>query len=122
MKLQIDYESLQWYLETLKHEDFKNGLIERGHAIDDIEQFKMDKSKIKLSSVIFQGDPFLVDVVGNDLSVVFLTKRKYRMPLTGIAKKCKFGRTIIYDCNRTFGSPLNGYWKIPDQFLKWVRE
>ena len=114
--MEIKYNELKIYLESLKLKDFENGTIEKGTAIDDIEKFKMDKSKIKLSEVIFKGDPFLVDVIGNDLSVVFLTEKRYRLH-TGRVAQCKFDRTIILDCNKIYGSCLNGYWKIPDEFL-----
>ena len=113
---EIKYNELKIYLESLKYEDFENGTIEKGTVIDDIEKFRIDKSKIKLSSIIFKGDPFLVDAVGNDLSIVFLTGRNYKLP-TGRVAKCKFDKTIISDCNKIYGSCLNGYWKIPDEFL-----
>ena len=90
-------------------------LIE-GNSISDIEYFKKDKSKIPLEKVIQYGEPFLVDALGNDLSIVILSKRKYRLP-DGRVIKAKFVTTIIEDCRSVYGSPLNGYWKIPSQFI-----
>ena len=81
-----------------------------------LSSFKSDKSKILLETVINYGEPFLVDALGNDLSIVILSKRGYKLP-TGRVIKAKFVTTIIGDCRSLFGTPLNGYWKIPSQFL-----
>ena len=123
MKYEIKYEELTDYLKTLKDKDFQRNLNENpdapmkeGHSILDIEFFKMDKSKIPLGTLIDFGDPFLVDAVGNDLSVVVLTKRKYKLP-TGRAINAKFDRTLISDCRALYGNPLNGYWIIQKRFL-----
>ena len=113
----IDYKNLKIYLESLEYNDFHNGKIEQGHSIIDIETFNVDKTKIKLSSVIFYNEPFLVDAIGNDLSIVYLKKRLYRLP-TGRTAKCKFDKTIISDCIKQYGGCLNGYWKIPEKFIK----
>ena len=90
--------------------------MKEGHSIMDIEYFKMDKSKIIFDTIIDFGMPFLVDAVGNDISVVVLTKRKYKLP-TGRAINAKFDRTLIDDCRMLYGTPLNGYWVIPERFL-----
>ncbi len=86
-------------------------------AIDDIEFFKMDRSKIPSEQIIDYGMPFLVDILGNDLSVVFLTRKKYKLP-TGRVVRAKFDATVISDCNKAYGTPLNGYWMIPNQFIE----
>jgi hypothetical protein len=126
MKLrhQIDYKGLKNNLKTLKYSDFEtnwnkpeNAKLIEGHSILDIEYFKTDKSKIPLEKVINYGEPFLVDALGNDLSIVILSKRKYKLP-TGRAIHAKFVTTIIDDCREIYGTPLNGYWKIPNQFIK----
>jgi len=126
MKLrhQIDYKGLENYLKTLKDSDIEtnwnkpeNAKLIEGHSILDIEYFKTDKSKIPLEKVINYGEPFLVDALGNDLSIVILSKRKYKLP-TGRAIHAKFVTTIIDDCSEIYGTPLNGYWKIPNQFIK----
>ena len=123
MKKQIKYKELTDYLKTLKYDDFQRiwnrGVdvpIKKGYSIFDIEFFKMDKSKITLDKVIYFGSPFLVDAVGNDLSIVIQTKRKYKLP-TGRAVNAKFDRTLISDCRALYGTPLNGYWIIPERFL-----
>ena len=91
--------------------------MKEGHSIDDIEFFKMDKSKITLDTVIDYGTPFLVDAIGNDLSIIVQTKKKYKLPNNGRAIKGKFDRTLIDDCRKLYGTPLNGYWIIPQRFL-----
>ena len=119
---QIDIVALKAYLHTLKYQDFadaKNGYsdkIIKGNSIRDIEFFKKDLSKIPLSTVINYGDCFLVDVVGNDLSLVILTKRKYRNPDNRVCH-FKFVETLITDCREVLGGSVNGYWKVPTQFL-----
>ena len=123
MKYQIKYKELTAFLKTLKDKDFQkdwnknpSAPMKEGHAVSDIEFFNMDKSKITLDTVIYYGMPFLVDVIGNDLSIIILTKRKYRLP-TGRTINAKFDTTLIYNCRKLYGTPLNGYWIIPEQFL-----
>jgi hypothetical protein len=122
MKYKIKYKELTEYLKTLKESDFQrnrhnpDAAMKEGHSIDDIIFFKMDKSKITLDTVIDYGAPFLVDALGNDLSIIIQTKRKYKLP-NGRAVKGKFDRTLINDCRKLYGTPLNGYWIIPDRFL-----
>lgn len=123
MKYEIKYKELTEYLKTLSKTDFQRNWnknpdapMKEGHSIMDIEYFKMDKSKIIFDTIIDFGMPFLVDAVGNDISVVVLTKRKYKLP-TGRAINAKFDRTLIDDCRMLYGTPLNGYWVIPERFL-----
>ena len=122
MKQKIDIEALKAYLQTLQYADFKDAKqgesekIIKGVSMKDIEFFKKDITKIPLSAVINYGDIFLADIVGNDLSLVVLTKRKYKMP-DGRVCKLKFIQTIINDCQEVFGSPINGFWKVPQQFI-----
>ena len=123
IKHKIDYKGLESYLKSLSRSEIETNwnklespkLVE-GNSTSDIEFFKKDKSKIPLEKVIQYGEPFLVDALGNDLSIVILSKRGYRLP-TGRVIKAKFVTTIIEDCSKVFGSPLNGYWKIPSQFI-----
>ena len=124
MKYEIKYKELTDFLKTLKDKDFQRNWhqntdapMKEGHSIDEIEYFKTDKSKIPLEKVINYGDPFLVDALGNDLSIVILSKRRYKLP-TGRAINAKFDRTLISDCRSQYGTPLNGYWIIPKRFLK----
>ena len=123
MNYKIKYEELTNYLKSLNRDDFQsnwnknlNAPIKEGHSIDDIEFFKMDKSKITLDTVINYGTPFMIDAIGNDISIVVLTKRKYKLP-TGRVINAKFDRTLIDDCHKIYGTALNGYWIIPDRFL-----
>ena len=120
LKHKIDYNGLENYLKSLKHLEIETSwnkpdnvkLIE-GNLMGEIEYFKL---KIPIEKVIQYGEPFLVDALGNDLSIVILSKKKYKLP-TGRVIKAKFVTTIIDDCRGLFGTPLNGYWKIPSQFI-----
>jgi hypothetical protein len=124
LKHKIDYKGLENYLKSLKYSEIetnwnkpKNAKLIEGHSIEDIEYFKTDMSKIPLSTVINYGEPFLVDALGNDLSIVILSKRTFKLP-TGRLVHGKFVTTIIEDCRKLYGTPLNGYWKIPNEFLE----
>lgn len=127
LKYEIDYKGLEKYLESLKYSEIEtnwqkpeNAKLIEGHSIDEINFFKTDKSKIPLEKVINYGEPFMVDALGNDLSIVILSKRKYKLP-TGRTINAKFVTTIIEDCRKLFGTPLNGYWKIPIEFIKPIK-
>ena len=121
MKVEIDYTGLTKFLKSLKLKDFeqynnKVCKIEQGYSVNEIELHKMDKTMIRYSQVINNNDYFLVDALGNDLSIIILTRKKYKLP-SGRVILGKFHKTIISDCREQYGSPLNGYWKIPDKFL-----
>jgi hypothetical protein len=124
LKHKIDYKGLEDYLKTLDRKEIEgdfnkpeNPKLIEGHSILDIDYFKIDINKYKPESIIQYGEPFLVDAIGNDLSIVILSRRKYKLP-TGRAINAKFVTTIIDDCRAIYGTPLNGYWKIPSQFIK----
>tara|TARA_R100001244_G_C5139768_1_gene127616 strand:- start:454 stop:834 length:381 start_codon:yes stop_codon:yes gene_type:complete len=120
---EIDYEGLKGYLEVLTRERIDEGALVKGHAISDIELFyktDAEKSKITYDQVIGYGMPFLVDAIGNDLSIVVLTRRKYKLP-TGRVIGAKFDRTIIDDCREIYGSPINDYFIIPDTYLTKIK-
>ena len=125
MKLRhkIDFEGLKNYLESIGYSDIEtshnkptNPKLIEGDSICDIERFNYDKSKIPLEKVIHFGEPYLVDVLGGDLSIVILSKKKYKLP-DGRVIKSKFVKTIIKNTHELYGNYLNGYWKIPSQFL-----
>ena len=119
MNYKIDYKGLKEFLETLTYRSIKDGALVKAHARDDIDFFyKTDEDKrgITLDSVIEYGQPFLVDAIGNDLSICILTKRKYKLP-TGRVVRMKFDTTIIDDCREVLGSPVNNYYVIPDRFI-----
>ena len=116
MNFIIDYKGLRKYLENKKYKDFHDGTVIEGNAMDDIEFFKMDKSKITLDSVIFYNRPFLVDSIGNDLTVAMLTRRKYKNP-TGRLVRFKHLKTVINDCTELYGCCVSGYWIIPSEFI-----
>tara|TARA_R110000868_G_scaffold172812_4_gene408810 strand:- start:187 stop:540 length:354 start_codon:yes stop_codon:yes gene_type:complete len=113
----IDYKGLTDFLKTLKYEDFsKNEVIKIGNSISDIEHFKKDKANISLDSLINYGDYFLVDALGNDLSVCKSARKKYTLP-NGRVVSMKHEGILIEDCRKQYGSPINGYWVIPEQFI-----
>ena len=111
----VKIKELQEFLSKLKRDNFGIKLKE-AKSIDDIEFFKMDTSKLLYDQVINYGDYFLVDAIGNDLSVCELTRRKYKLP-TGRVVKMKLKHTIISDCHKLYGTALNGYWVIPKEFI-----
>lgn len=122
--MKIDFEGLEKYLKSLKMEDIEtdwqkpeNPKLIQGNSIRDIEHFKMDKTKISFASVILYGMPFLIDALGGDLSVVVLTKKKYKLP-TGRLIHAKFYKRIIENTRDQYGNYLNGYWIIPDELIK----
>lgn len=128
MKYEIDYEGLKAYLRTLKHSDFQENYrfdtdrpMKDGVSIVSIERFKKDISQIPKDQIIHYGMPFLVDIIGNDLSIVVLSKRKYKMP-DGRITQVKFIRTIIFDCHSVYGTALNGYWIIPERFITKLKK
>ena len=120
-KFKIDYKGLEEFLKTLTYKDFRDSVkIQDGHTRRDIDFFEIDESEIYSSQIIEAGTPFLVDAIGNDLSIIFNANRKYKLP-TGRLVYGKFDRTLINDCAKTFGSCLNGYWVIPNRFLQKVK-
>ena len=128
MKYKIKYKELSEYLSTLKREDFDrdgykdsiNPLIKKGYAMDDIEFFKKDISKIPKEQIIDYGTPFLVYAIGNDLSVCTLQKREFKLP-TGRLVRMKLRETVINDCHKNYGTALNGYWIIPIEFIEKLK-
>lgn len=124
LKYEIDYNGLENYIKSLNYSEIEtnwqkpeNAKLIEGHSIEEIEYFKTDKTKILPETIIQYGEPFMVDALGNDLSIVILSKRGYKLP-NGRVIRAKFLTTIIEDCRSLFGTPLNGYWKIPSQFIK----
>ena len=124
MKYNIKYIELSEFLSKLDRTDFyrdyevrDNLKLKRGFAMDDIEYFKKDISKIPKDQIIDYGMPFLVDAIGNDLSVCTLQKREFKLP-TGRLVRMKLRHTVINDCHKTYGTAMNGYWIIPSEFLE----
>jgi hypothetical protein len=108
MKYEIKYQELTNYLKILSESDFQNHWNENKNPL--IKEFDENATP---------GTPFLVDAIGNDLSILIHTKRKYKLP-TGRVVNAKFDRTLITDCRKTYGTPLNGCWHIPETFLKQI--
>jgi hypothetical protein len=128
LKYKIDYKGLDEYLKSLSYSEIETTwnkpetpkLID-GHTLDDILFFKADISKYPKNSIIENGEPFLVDALGNDLSIVIASRKGYKLP-NGRVIKAKFVTTIIEDCRSVYGTPLNGYWKIPSQFIEPLKK
>jgi hypothetical protein len=123
VKFKIDYKGLEDYLRSINYYDIEtygnrdtSYKLINATAMDDIEFFKMNIAKIPSDSIVDYGEPFLVDVLGNDLTIVMLTRRRYKMP-NGRIIRAKFIATVIDDCRNLYGNVLNGYWKIPSQFV-----
>ncbi len=83
--------------------------------MDDIEFFKKDISEIPPDQIIHYGMPFIVGVIGNEISVCKLTRRKFNVD--GRLLNLKFDRTVIEDCDSVFGFRLQSYYIIPSQFI-----
>jgi hypothetical protein len=120
--LTIEEKGLKEYLMSLKLNEIQcewreTPVIKLHHATtrDEIEIFKIDETTIPKETIIEYNKPFLVDALGNDLSIVILTRKKYK--INGRLVNAKFVTTIIEDCRSLYGTPLNGYWVIPEQFI-----
>ena len=122
MKYEIKYKELEVYLKSLPESEYQNkkwnpnGIIKEAELMNDIERFKIDVSKLDPAQIVNYGMPFMVDALGNDLSVCFLSRRKYKLP-TGRVVSMKLGETVVSNCRKVFGTPLNGCWVIPLQFI-----
>ncbi len=127
MKYKIKYKELSEFLSALNRSDFDRDWqnnndvkMKKGFAMDDIEYFKKDISKIPTDQIIDYGMPFLVDAIGNDLSVCTLQRREFKLP-TGRLVRMKLRETIIHDCHQNYGTALNGYWIIPSEFIEKLK-
>lgn len=124
MRSEINFQELKQYLQALKYSDIEtdwhkpaNPKLISGKSVGDIEYFRV--KNVPDEKIIRYGEPFLVDALGNDLSILILTKKRYRLP-SGRVVNAKFVTTVVDDCRSLFGTPLNGYWKIPSQFIKKI--
>lgn len=120
----INFKKLKIYLESLTYKDFVNARmhgqkVKEAHTVDDVYRFGMDK--IEKQTLVNYGEYFLVDILGNDLTVVKLTKKKYKTP-KGRLVNAKIILTVIDDCKKQYGSCINGYFHIPlDCYIKVVK-
>lgn len=119
MNYKVKLKELKKFLQNLKLEEIEtlnekkeNAKLRQGYSSDE----HIPKTT-HYQQIIQYGQPFLIDAIGNDLSVVVLSKRKYKLP-TGRAIKAKFIETLVDNCQKQFGTPLNGYWIIPSQFIE----
>lgn len=116
MKTKVDYEGLETFLRSLTKEEFKKQ-ISKCHTRSDIDFFKEDDSKIDKNLIIEYGMPFMVDLIGNDISVCVLTRRRFFVSSMRLVN-CKLKKTVIDDCLKQYGDYLNGCWVIPKEFIK----
>ena len=117
----INYEKLENYLKKLTYKDFtnaglENSKVKKAHTVEDILRFG-GYDKIEKGTLVNYGEYFLVDILGNDLTVVMLTKKKYKTP-KGRLVTAKIIKTIIEDCNKLYGSCINGYFHIPKELYR----
>ena len=120
--MEIDFEGLKKYLLGLTAEDIRNqvGLKECScqNEIERQEKRCGKKYIYKENEIIIRhGGYHLVDILGNDLTVVKTARRKYKTPNGRIVHR-KIIQTVIDDCEKIYGSCLNGYWAIPKEFIK----
>jgi hypothetical protein len=122
MKYEIKYKELTEYLETLKYRDFwdesSENYMQKAYTTKELE-FSKNKDRFEGEQFIDYGMPYLVDVLGNDLSLVWSTKKKHKLKTcSGVRSlSLKFDRTLIKDCRTVLGSCVNGYWAIPKRFI-----
>ena len=97
---ELDIEEIKKYLLNLKKDDFGSGELPECCTISDLKIFGIHKP-IKGYHIANYGEYFLVDLIGNDISLVKLTKIEFKTP-TGRMVKCKLIKTIIEDCKKTY--------------------
>jgi hypothetical protein len=114
----IDYVGLFRYLSKMDRSEVQGCFVEPENPklVEGVMQSDVEFFNSPHPHDIGYGEPFLCDLLGNDLSIGIHTRRKYKLP-TGRAVHAIFDRTIIQDCWLQYGTPLNGVWKIPSQFL-----
>lgn len=119
-RYKIDYIALRDYLCALDRSEIETTFQKPENAAlhEATTRLSIDEYAIgnPIGPIVEYGEPFLVDALGNDLSIVVLTKRRYKLP-GGRAINGIFDRAIIDNCRSVYGNPLNGIWKIPSQFL-----
>jgi len=117
-KCEVKYEELEQYLRTLCYEDFEDDTrkthIQKAYTNEEVE-LGMNLEKLKEQKFIAYGEPYLIDVIGCDISVVWSSKKKHKLKTScGIRSlSLEFDRTLMKD----FGFVVNGYWAIPEQFI-----
>ena len=118
--MKIDFEGLKDWLLTLEADDFRNGIkIKHCSCQNEIDR-QEKRSGLKhpyIEKVIIpNGGYHLVDIIGNDLTVVKTARKKYKTPSGRLVSR-KIIYTVIEDCTKIYGTPLNGYWEIPKKFF-----
>ena len=70
----------------------------------------------KQTKALSVGDFFLCDCIGNTVDLCIKTNKWYKNK-AGRAVQCKVIETLISDARATLGSPVNGEWSIPYEYL-----
>ena len=120
--MEVDFEGLKNYLLNLTAEDIRNQVgLKECSCQNEIERQEKRCGKKYIYKeneiVIPHGGFHLVDILGNDLTVVKTARRKYKTPSGRIVHR-KIIQTIIDDCQKVYGTCINGYWAIPKEFIK----
>lgn len=116
--IEIKYKELTEYLKTLCYADFEDDTrkthIQKAYTNKELE-LGMNPEKLKKQKFIAYGEPYLVDVIGCDLSVVWSSKKKHKLKTSCGTRSLnlKFDRTLL----QNFGFVVNGYWAIPERFI-----
>jgi len=80
----LDIESLTRWLKTLNKDDFDRGVdtnLTSAVHIEDLKLFhEQDKKHIKANEIVFDKEPFLVDLYEGNLCIVTYTKKKVKAP------------------------------------------
>ena len=65
-----------------------------------------------------KGEYFLCDLIGNTVDLCKKTDREYKVPITGRKEACKHITTLISNCTKQLGTPVNGCWRLPESWQK----
>lgn len=98
-------ENLDKFLNGLSYKDFHNG--------------KMPRLKGDLDN----GQLFVTDYHGNDLSLCKKVKPRGRAasnPYRDWKTEVKLIKTIVDNCNKKYGSPINGPFLLPEFLTKQI--
>ena len=111
---EMNYRELQDYLHNLTRWDFENGVMVKAVTAVDVEWFGREKYKdLPLNQFVNYGEQILTDALGNDLSMITVTRKKHKLP-NGKKINGRLIGTLIYDCHATYGTAINGCWVVPE--------
>jgi hypothetical protein len=117
-KCEVKYEELEKYLRTLTYDDFENenspNHLQKAYTNQELMLTNNPKAYDKQKFIAY-GEPYLVDVIGCDISVVWSSSKKHKIKTSCGERSLnmEFDRTLM----KNFGFVVNGYWAIPEQFI-----